>query len=117
MRKLGLFDDDVLIGENEKYQFFETSWTQSLTEEAREMDINGIELRGYRVVEAKSKEDSDRMFLLIDGNGKPVYDCSSVTSMSLYIRLIKRSMTEDNDIVVMAEKANKAKKRKKKVKK
>ena len=112
MKRLGIFDDDVLLGENDKFRFYETSWTQSLTQEAREMDINGIELRGYRVVQACSKtDDTDRALLLLDGKGLPVYDCSSVESMSLHIRLLKTTMTEDNDIVVMAERANKAKRK------
>ena len=112
MKRLGIFDDDVLLGENDKFRFYETSWTQSLTQEAREMDINGIELRGYRVVQACSKtDDTDRALLLLDGKGLPVYDCASVESMSLHIRLLKTAMTEDNDIVVLAERANKAKKK------
>ena len=116
MRKLGLFDDDVLIGENDGFLFYETSWTQSLTEEARRMDLKGIELRRWRVVLAQSKKDaSDRIFLLINDKGAPVADDTSAESMSFKIKLIKMSMAEGYDIVEMAEKANEAKRKKKKV--
>lgn len=118
MRKLGLFDDDVLIGENDGFLFYETSWTQSLTEEARRMDLKGIELRRWRVVLAQSKKDaSDRIFLLINDKGAPVADDTSAESMSFKIKLIKMNMAEGYDIVEMAEKANEAKRKKKKVKK
>lgn len=113
MKRLGLFDDDVLIGENAKCRFYVTSITQDLTDKARKMDIRGIELRGWQVVVAESKEDNSRMFLLIDDKGFPVRDSSSMDGMSWEIDFIKMGMTVDYDIVEMAEKRNGTMRRKK----
>lgn len=107
MRRLGLLDDDVKIGENDHYTFYETSWTQDLTDEARRMDVRGIELRGWRVVVAQSKEDpSDRQFVIFDSDGVPIRAAMGAESMSWEIQMIKLSMSYDNDIVEMAERIN-----------
>ena len=114
MKKLGIFDDDVLIGENDGHRFYITSMTQDLTAKARKMDIRGIELRGWTVVMAQSKTDNSRMFLLVDDKNQPVRDSDSFVDMSWHIDLIKLEMDARNNIVTMAEEVNKEKKRKKK---
>lgn len=112
MSRIGLFDDDVLLGENDRFQFFENSWTQTLTKEAREMDIHGIELRGWRVIFAQSKTDpNDRNYILIDDKGNARQEDWSVESMSWKIKMFKMNMRDACDIVNMAEESNNARNR------
>jgi len=109
MKKLSIFDDPVLVTENEGFAVYKTSWTQNLTDYARKMDINGIELRGWTVTEVEDKQNGIRFYLLYDDQGRPRMDANSVEAMSLDIDMIKAVKTEENDIVEMAEKVRREK--------
>jgi hypothetical protein len=106
MRKLSIFDDPVLVAENDTFALYMTSWTQGLTEYARKMDIHGIELAGWNVVKARNKADGEEYFLLYDNNGRVVSDSDSAEEMSLKIDMIKMVRAEDNDIVEMVLRRN-----------
>ena len=106
MRKLSIFDDPVLVAENDEFAVYMTSSTQNLTEYARKMDIHGIELAGWNVMEIRDKTDGETYFILYDNNGRPFADSRSAEEMSIKIDMIKMVRTEDNDIVEMAMRRN-----------
>lgn len=106
MKKLGMLDDDILYWENEGFKFYVNWATQNLTNKAREMNIKGIELRGWMVLVAESKKDGCRTYLLVDSDGQPRRDSTTFEGMALEIDFMKMAKREDYDIVVMAEKRN-----------
>lgn len=104
MMGFGLFDEDVFVMEIGDYKVYRNCWTESLTKKARDMDINGIELRGWRVLYLIPKDEDDApTYVLYDSNGKPRIEANGAMEMKLKINMHKFCMKEDNDIVTMAE--------------
>lgn len=104
-------DKDVLLYENDTYEFYKNYWTKMLTKKLRTMDVNGIEFPKYGVVKFVSKSGEEPSgYLIWNDKGEPIYDSSSWEEISLHIDAMKYMATFDNDIVTMAENLRKEEK-------
>ena len=101
-----LFGKDRLVWENDTYAFYSTGLTRDCTKHARAMDIHGMELRGWAVVMAKGKISGvpDTSYVLYNEKGMPVFDAPTIWEVHDRIDLIKIAITEDYNIVNIAEK-------------
>lgn len=90
--------------ENDKFCLYSNDLTRDCTKKARAMDIHGMELRGWAVYKAVSKEDPDNHFyVILDENREPYHDTDSIWEMYDWIHAKKMVMQCDYDIVEMAE--------------
>jgi len=108
---MGLFDGhEMKIHETDHYEFYKNDLTRDCTNNARDMDIHGMELRGWTVLKVVDKTDRDCFFYVIyDDEGKPYHDTPSIWDMYDWIKIKKFNMSFDYNIVDMAEKVNKKK--------
>lgn len=93
-----------LVAENDKLRLYSNDLTRACTKKARAMDIHGMELRGWTVLKAVSKDNPDDSFYLIfDNDGNPRMDTHTLDGMDTWVHATKVSMSYDYNIVDMAE--------------
>ena len=100
-----MFGEKKVEWENEYYQFVSDHWTRDATKKMREMDIRGIELRGWTAYKLIPKtEDGEGGYIIFDGKGEPYRDFDTPGDMLFWIDAKKINDSYDNDIVTMVEK-------------
>ena len=78
--------------ETPEYTFYTNDDTRECTAEARKMDINGMELRGWFVLKAVRKKDDDTAYLICDDKGIPQNDTRDIWAMYDWIKFRKLAM-------------------------
>lgn len=100
-----IFGEDKVVWENDYYQFVSDHWSRTVTKNMREMDIHGIELRGWTAYKLVPKtEDGIRGYIIYDEKGQPYRDFDSAEDALYWVDVYKYTKAFENDIVTMVEK-------------